>query len=48
MALLDEIEEQQEKAKQGASGGRKNALAQPGGGGRKGETVKYVNDGDSD
>lgn len=49
MVLLDELEAQQEEAQSQSGGGRTNSLAQPGGGGRAtGETVTYVNEGDSD
>lgn len=50
MVLLDEMEAQQESAKNpGAGGGRRNSLAQPGGGGKaQGETVTYINEGASD
>lgn len=50
MVLLAEIEDQQQEAQShqsGSSGGRVNSLRQPGGGG-KGETVTYVNEGTSD
>ena len=50
MVLLEEIEDQNEKAQPnsaGAGSGRVNSLRQSGVGG-KGETVEYVNDGGSD
>jgi hypothetical protein len=48
MALLDELQAQQDKAQPDQSGGgRVNNLRQPKGGG-KGETVTYVNEDESD
>jgi hypothetical protein len=54
MVLIEEIDAQNKKAQEaqsgaggGSAGGRVNSVPRSGGGGR-GETVQYVNDGDVD